>query len=303
MSRNSNRYGTYRSIRLPHDKRSILIPGSLDDNGRYYKCWNCGVTCDSQREQSDTGTYATSGVQIASNLSLLLHMDGTNGSTTFTDSSPNSHTITASGSASISTTQYKFGTASGYFSTAFDCLTIPDSSVFDLSGGVWTIGFWIYGQWNLIVPADKIVYFQGDDDSSDYMTIRCISTNAGGAIALYIYESSSAVLSLTTGLPDLLRANWHYVEVSEWHDRYMISVDGNIGWETESTVRPSDYTSTVQIGAVYAYLDEFMVMRHVNHFGRFDIPTEAYDTDAFISGAYFPDVVGGCWFCGSRNYK
>ena len=48
-------------------------------------------------------------------VSLLLHMDGSNGSTTITDSSSNSVSVTAYGNAQLSTTEKKFGTASAYF--------------------------------------------------------------------------------------------------------------------------------------------------------------------------------------------
>lgn len=43
---------------------------------------------------------------------LLLHFNGTNGSTTFTDSSPKGYTLTANGSAALDTAQSKFGSAS-----------------------------------------------------------------------------------------------------------------------------------------------------------------------------------------------
>ena len=49
------------------------------------------------------------------NPTILLHMDGTNGSTNFIDSSLNNFTITPYGNAQISTAQYKFGGASGLF--------------------------------------------------------------------------------------------------------------------------------------------------------------------------------------------
>lgn len=49
---------------------------------------------------------------------LLLHMDGTNGSTTFTDSEITPKTVTAQVNAQISTTQTKFGSGSGLFNGA-----------------------------------------------------------------------------------------------------------------------------------------------------------------------------------------
>lgn len=46
-----------------------------------------------------------------SSVSVLLHLDGANGSTTFTDSSQNGFALSASGSAALSDAQVKFGTA------------------------------------------------------------------------------------------------------------------------------------------------------------------------------------------------
>jgi hypothetical protein len=44
--------------------------------------------------------------------SLLMHFNGTNGSTTMTDSSKNNYSFTATNGAAISTAQSKFGGAS-----------------------------------------------------------------------------------------------------------------------------------------------------------------------------------------------
>jgi len=47
-----------------------------------------------------------------SDVALLLHMDGSDGGSTFTDNSSFNHTVTANGSSNTSTDQVKFGTAS-----------------------------------------------------------------------------------------------------------------------------------------------------------------------------------------------
>lgn len=74
-------------------------------------------------------------------VSLLLHMDGSNGSTTFTDSSSNIFTVTANGNAQISTTQSKFGGASGYFDGTGDYLE-STSSAYLFGTGDFCIEFW-----------------------------------------------------------------------------------------------------------------------------------------------------------------
>jgi hypothetical protein len=76
------------------------------------------------------------------NVSLLLHGDGTNGSTTITDSSPTPKTVTANGNAQISTAQSKFGGSS----IAFDgssYLTLDGSSAFTYGASDFTIELWM----------------------------------------------------------------------------------------------------------------------------------------------------------------
>jgi hypothetical protein len=65
-----------------------------------------------------------------SSTKFLMHADGTNGSTTFTDSSNYANTITASGSVAISTTQSVFGGSSVRFNGSGNYLTVTDSLEF-----------------------------------------------------------------------------------------------------------------------------------------------------------------------------
>jgi hypothetical protein len=77
------------------------------------------------------------------NNSLLLHMNGTNGSTTFTDSTINNFTVSPFGTAQITTTIKKFGTGSVYFDGS-SYLELPLNSAFNFSTGDFTIEFWAY---------------------------------------------------------------------------------------------------------------------------------------------------------------
>lgn len=79
-------------------------------------------------------------------VSLLLRMNGTNGSTSFTDESSYAHPVTASGSAQVSTSTVKFGTGAlqgvgGISSTGY--LSVPDHETLEFGSGNFTIELFV----------------------------------------------------------------------------------------------------------------------------------------------------------------
>lgn len=102
-----------------------------------------------------------------SNTALLLHMDGTNGSTTFTDSGPNALTMTASGTPTISTSQSVFGGASLSLNGS-SYLTAANNASNALGIGDFTIECW--------------VNFASTPASNVNMGIANIMSSAGAAV-------------------------------------------------------------------------------------------------------------------------
>lgn len=51
-----SRYIKTTKTRVPKFKRTIPIHGAGDDSDLYFRCWNCGATCKSDREQVGTGS-------------------------------------------------------------------------------------------------------------------------------------------------------------------------------------------------------------------------------------------------------
>jgi hypothetical protein len=111
------------------------------------------------------------------NVSLLLHMDGTDGSTTFTDSSSSPKTVTVFGNSQIDTSISKFGGGSGIFDGTGDYLTVPDSDAFELGSTDFTIELFLYvptgavtskailnkGTWNVSAVSSYLIYHGGTD--------------------------------------------------------------------------------------------------------------------------------------------
>ena len=75
------------------------------------------------------------------NVVLAMHMDGTNGSTTFIDST-GKNSPTAINNAQISTAQSKFGGSSAVFDGTGDAISVPSSTNFDLDAD-FTIEFFV----------------------------------------------------------------------------------------------------------------------------------------------------------------
>jgi hypothetical protein len=77
-------------------------------------------------------------------VSLLLHGNGVDDSTTVVDNSPTPKIITCHGNARISTAQSKFGGASLFFDGSGDYMEVPNDAGFSFGTGDYAIEFWSY---------------------------------------------------------------------------------------------------------------------------------------------------------------
>lgn len=173
---------------------------------------------------------------------LMAHMDGADGSTTFTDSSTSAHTITAGGGAAIDTDYYKFTNASGYFdSSALSYISIPDHANFYFDGA-FTIDTWIRFS---SVALQQCIYFQGT--SADYVAF--IQDHELSQLHFIVMTSSTlAVHRVVTWAPS---ANtWYHLEIDkDSSNNWYIFVNGTlIDSGTDSSALPN-VAATVYIGS------------------------------------------------------
>ena len=87
--------------------------------------------------------YGAAGDPSFANVVLLCHFDGTNGSTTFVDSSGAARSVTATGSISLTTAQQKFGTASLDAGAASSYAGAATSADWNFGTGPFTVEAWI----------------------------------------------------------------------------------------------------------------------------------------------------------------
>ena len=210
-------------------------------------------------------------------VSLLLHGDGTDGSTTLTDSSSNSQTITLNGSTAISTAQSKFGGASIAFDGNRDWLYPSDHTQFIFGTDDFTVEMWVY-------PTDVSTFTYLYDS-------RPLNSN-GAYVAIGI--SSSGVLNYVansavqiTGTTTVATNTWHHIAVSRSGTSTKMFLNGT---QEGSTYTDSTNYTTVSgrplIGAnafsnvvfdLDGYIDDLRITKGVARYtANFTPPTEAF---------------------------
>jgi len=149
---------------------------------------------------------------------LLLHMDGTDTSTTFTDEIGN--TVTANGNAQIDTAQSKFGGASALFDGSGDYLSIPDSDDWSFGSEDFTLEMWLRP--NSVVR--QMLLSQGTIAGNTEWDIE-IDPEAAAPISIVVNESAvTTFLRQTSG--DLTLNDWNHLAFVRSGSNFFIFVNG-----------------------------------------------------------------------------
>ncbi len=151
---------------------------------------------------------------------LLMHFDGVNGGTTFSESSSNNWTMNRAGDASRSSSAAKFGSSGLSLDGTGDYLTTPANSAFVIGTGDFTVDFWCNPS---VVSGNNGVFTFGDKNSGLSLSLFSSGwflSNAGGGgsnmgaatagqwVRIAITRSSSQVRMFVNGTQLGSTLNW-----------------------------------------------------------------------------------------------
>jgi hypothetical protein len=230
------------------------------------------------------------GDQYYNSCSLLLHFNGSNGSTTFTDNSPSPKTATPTGNAQISTAQSKFGGASLLLDGSGDYLTLASNAAFGTGTGNFTIEFWMY-------PVSVASGYAFDN-------------RTGGALQSVLgYFSAAGSFTFTGGIittgitkTGITANSWYHVACVRNGSTVYLFVDG-VSAGTDSIGGSANSSNPLTIGSKYdgttgfnGYIDDFRFTKGVARYtGNFTPPSSQFPDGTGITqyATKYIGLIGG----------
>lgn len=154
-----------------------------------------------------------------SNVQALLHFDGSNGSTTFTNNAGSGIAFASSGSVALSTAQAKFGMASVLVDTSSKSVQSQGINPgLNTNGKDYTVEFWLYQATN----ATSVFSSQGTSgDNQDWF----IGQDGSGHLRFWIGFNGTWALQLTSSSTISLN-QWSHIACVKSGSSFYVFVNG-----------------------------------------------------------------------------
>lgn len=209
---------------------------------------------------------------------LLMHFDGSNGGTTFIDSSIYGRTVTVVGNSNTSTAQSKFGGSSAYFDGVGDYLTVPDSSTLELGSSDFTIDLWVRSDTTTGVAG--IVSKSKTSATGPFIIYRSL----GNFLFYGSSNDSSYDIASALSLGTCTANTWTHLAVTRSGSTIRTFQDGTFVTSTTSSASFVDNSQSVVVGSwstasndFKGYIDELRISIGVARWtSSFTAPTAPY---------------------------
>lgn len=215
---------------------------------------------------------------------LVLHCDGTDGSTSFPDSSFYTKTVTANAGAQVDTAQFKFGNASmlGNGTTAY--LSSADNDDYELGGNNFTLDTWV--RFNAVTENMMLIgkYTTATPQRSWFWAFNGLTGNMD-----FRYSNDGSATTLLSQAWSPSTATWYHVAAVRTGNNLLMFVDGSQIGSTD-TITGTLFNGTASLivggfnegtgGWIDGWLDEVRISNGVARWtANFTPPTAAYAPD------------------------
>ena len=224
-------------------------------------------------------------------VSLLLHGEGSNGGSTFTDNSPTPKAPSLIGAPTTSTAQKKWGSASMLFGGSADALSYAHATSLNLASGDFTIEAWVY----VTSLSTTRTLLQKDQSYGTTFTSYSIQFGSTGGVTCAVGTGASAGysqgVSTATGL--ITTNTWQHIAFTRSGTTLRIFIDGALAQTATQTGTPTDGGKAMLVGRYPAgggtadmwfagYIDDLRITKGVARY------TAAFTPDSRA----FPDGLG-----------
>lgn len=229
---------------------------------------------------------AAAGDPYASSVVLLLHGNGANNGTVFTDNSGYNRVVTRRGTVVTSTTQAKWGTASMFWptnsQTSGDSVDAPYSTDFNINTTAWTWECWAYST----------------AATTGYTNDQTLFSRRTGTSATGIVFMNDRVRAKINGTWNDLQITYSPPSINTWHHYALVKngsvltvyIDGVSAGSKTGITSMDEQSTTFRIGNAtggtsnelewIGYIDDVRVTQGVAR----------YTADFSVPSAEFPDI-------------
>jgi len=221
-----------------------------------------------------------------SNVSVLLHADGTNGSTTFTDSSSNGYAFGANNTAALNTSIKRYGTASLKLNGSGDRITHPtaEASIALASSSIFTLEASIYltanspanGGGNRVANVANSNIVSSTQTNAWWWVVGGNTTTTGTNMQYTTWDGSNTIRRMQWNFPSTLNKNqWYDIAVVRDGSNWYAYLDGSLLTNATNEIggtTQTQATGDLRIGSTLwtsytsdfiGYIDEFRLTKGV----------------------------------------
>jgi hypothetical protein len=230
-------------------------------------------------------------VKINLHTKALLHFDGADTSTTFTDVT--GRVWTANGNAQLDTAQKKIGTASALFDGTGDWIQTADSEDFNVGSGDFTLEYFVRRNTN---GTTQYICGQYDGATDMNLFMQFIPTNTI-KINMRTTVPSTKQLDSTTAITD---TNWHHIVVERYGNTMSLYIDGvsedsedvtGLTFMNATTVFSIGRAGTVASNYFNGWIDEFRITKgSAKYMANFTPPTSELTLESAATVVWTSDT-------------